>query len=66
MHQCMQIKGKTKDILGTAHRLPPLLPSVDERYPATFRELFVLFCGNSEFVFTFLFHNFSRKKFGFS
>jgi len=49
----MQRKGKMKETLGTALRLPPLLPIVDKRFLATFREIFDSFCGNSEFLFSY-------------
>ena len=61
----MQRKGKKKEMLSTARRLPPVLPIVDKRFPATFREISGMFCGNSEFSFTYLFHYISLKKLGF-
>jgi len=57
----MQRKGKTKEILGTARELPPALPVVGKKFPTTFREIFGIFCGNSECLFTYLFHYFSLK-----
>jgi len=62
----MQRKGKTKKILGTAHGFLPVLSVVGKRFPATFGKIFGIFCGNSEFLFTYLFHHFSLKKLGFS